>query len=120
MINENAIELREVILRLASDADDHGLTQAEIAALIGLLPSCWPMDIPTQWAPGMAVWQEARLRDLGEVMTLLGAVFGADAPFWLRRANVATGLSPLNFLASDGEALRALRDVLRSERGVAP
>jgi hypothetical protein len=115
MIDDAALELRKVILRLASDAGELGVTHAEVATLIGLRPGAWPMDIPSQWAPDLTVWQETRLRHLEEVFRLLGSVYGVDAGHWLRRDNAATGLTPLKFLGLNGEALRALRDVLRAE-----
>lgn len=116
MIQETVLELREVILGLTSDADTIGLSCAEVSSLIGLAEGAWPMTVPVQWAPGLAEWQEARLRHLAELCVLLDRVFGPDAASWLRRKNGATGLTPLSFLESDGSALRALRDVLRAEQ----
>lgn len=113
MSGEDVEELGNVILRLASRSEGVGLTHVDVASLIGLPRSGWPMDGATLSALGLTGRQETRLRHLEEVCRLIEKVMDTGAAGWLRAPNPITGFAPLTFLHSRDDALRVLLDVLR-------
>ena len=115
-MSDESYEVRRVIANLECRAADLGLTPTEVGKILLLKPGGWPLPISEQWAP-IERSREARIRDLREVLQSVQAVVGFHAMFWLRRPNGHSGISPLEFLMSDSDALRALRDVLRLETG---
>lgn len=119
MNDDQQQEFRSIILKLQEEADYLGMRNAEIAAMLGMPRTAWPLPIDRQWEWQPEPWQEARVRQLAEVFLRLVAWLGPRGAVWLREVSPALAVTPVTFLMSGGPAVRALRDVLRLE-GRAP
>lgn len=92
-------------------AEDVGLEENEVAALIGARAGSWPLPREAR----LDVCQETRLRQLLEVVERIIRLFGSQAGRWLRKRHVALRTRPIDFLLTEPHALRAIRDALRNE-----
>lgn len=113
-IDEAELDLRMVVARLEAAAIELGLLDTEVARILGLPESAWPMPIADHWAP-MLGGLERRLRKLCEFCRLAPALMGTDATSWIRRWNDGVGASPLRFMMTEPDGVDALCRVLRDE-----
>lgn len=110
--HDGGMEFNAMLLRLERRLREIDMLPSEVVGLIGRELAIWPIPVHLRWSP-ISRRIETRLRWLLETCELLDAVHGVDAPMHLRGASTDIGLTPLDHLSDDSDALPSFLGSLR-------